>query len=68
MTAISALEIKTILFMYVPSNSKQMIYRPLPLCRLLVSRYYHLYRGDFSLPIFFLYISLHFNSVYVENG
>ena len=29
---------------------------------------YHLCRSDFSFPTFFLYISLHFNSVYVENG
>ena len=43
-------------------------YRPLPLCRLRVSRYYHLCRSDFSFPTFFLYISLHFNSVYIENG
>ena len=43
-------------------------YRPLSLCRLRVSRYYHLYPSDFSFPTFFLYISLHFNSVYVENG
>ena len=28
-------------------------YRPLPLCRLRISRYYHLCRGDFSLPTFF---------------
>ena len=44
------------------------MYRPLPLCRLRVSRYYHLCRSDFSFPTFFLYISLHFNSVFVENG
>ena len=44
------------------------IYRRLLLCRLRVSRYYHLCRSDFSFPTFFLYVSLHFNSVYVENG
>ena len=43
-----------------------VIYRPLPLCRLRVSRYYHLCRSEFSFPTFCLYISLHFNCVYVE--
>ena len=33
-------------------------YRPFPLCRLRISRYYHLRRSDFSFPTFFLYISL----------
>ena len=44
------------------------IYRRLALCRLRVSRYYHLCRSDFSFPTFFPYILLHFTSVYVENG
>ena len=44
------------------------IYRRLPLCRLRVTRYYHLCQSDFSFPTLFLYISMHFNSVYVENG
>ena len=44
------------------------IYRLLPLCRLRASWYCHLCRSDFSFPTFFLYISLQFNSVYVENG
>ena len=39
-----------------------------PRCRIRVSRYYHSCRSDVSFPTFFLYISLHFNSVYVENG
>ena len=43
------------------------IYRRLPLCRLRVSRYYHLCRSDFSFPTFFVYISLHVY-FYVENG
>ena len=29
------------------------VYGPPPLCRLRVSRYYHLCQGDFSLPTFF---------------
>ena len=31
----------------------RLIYRRLPLCRLRVSRYYHLCRSDFSFPTFF---------------
>ena len=30
--------------------------------------YTDLCRSDFSFPTFFLYIFMHFNSVYVENG
>ena len=33
-------------------------YRPLPLCRLRVSRYYHLFQSDFSFPTFFFSIFL----------
>ena len=37
-------------------------YRPVPLCRLRLSRYYHLCRSDFSFPTFFFHISLHSGS------
>ena len=47
-------------------NYRQFMYRPLPPCGLCVSRYYYLCRSDFSFPTFFLCISFHFNSVYVE--
>ena len=43
------------------------MYSLLPLRRLRVSRYYHLCRSHFSFLTLFLYISLHFNSIYVEN-
>ena len=56
------------LHFYFANYLSEINYRRLPLCWLRVSRYYHLCRSDFSFPTFFLYISLHFNSVYVENG
>ena len=46
---------------YVTTVKKSIkIYRRLPLCRLRVSRYYHLCRSDFSFLTFFLYKYLPF--------